>query len=190
MVQFDSARHIYTVDGHRRPSVTEVIKATGYIEHGYFNEEARWRGSVVHRMTQLWDLGKLDESTVDPRVEGYLVAWKKYRARRRKFYSRIEEPIANQFMAGTPDRVGIGEDGLPCVDDIKTGAPQKWHALQLAGYAWLAHPAVDYCKRFAVYLQEDGEYCEEEFPATVLECDKRAFMACIETWNWRKAHGY
>lgn len=199
MLTFDEPGHTYRLDGRKIPSVTTIIKAAGLIDTTWFNEAATWRGSVVHRCCEYDCKGKLDESTVDPGAAGYLEGWRKWKRetgfRPVAIEARFYHPVF--LYAGMPDRVGYLPDGSIAVPDIKTGPPQKWHALQSAGYVpgakiLLGH-SVDsgiVVRRFGVSVHVNGTYTQTEYTVQTLAVDWAAFQSCLNIFNWRRINGY
>lgn len=181
--------HVYRVDGHRKPSVTGIIKSAGLINDQWFNEAAAWRGSVVHKCCELHCKGTLDPASVDPAAQGYLDAWIKFKRNLGFIPTQIEQMSwsPSKDFCGTPDRFGYLGNGLPVVIDLKTGAAQKWHALQLAAYVQFV-PDANKLQRFTVQLAPDGEYKMVEYPVVELPIDFAAFLACLTLRNWRKVN--
>jgi hypothetical protein len=157
-----SADHVYTVDGKRYDGVTTIIQLEGgspgleFVDPWYLQ-----RGSMVHIATGLYDLGTLDEASVDERIKGYLTSWKRYRDNQPYVYlpEHIEVMLADHIYqyAGTLDR-------LPLLD-IKCGAYKKADLAQLGAYYGLCQanklPTDLYMgpeARRIIYLDENGEY--------------------------------
>ena len=71
---FDEAAHRYTVNGQIIPSVTQIISAVGLYEFDFVNAEtlavAAERGRFVHSMIEWYEIGELDESSIDPELKG------------------------------------------------------------------------------------------------------------------------
>lgn len=145
--------HRYFVDGVEYDGVTSILRAEGFMS-SYIPADLDWfleRGTIIHKVTELYDKGILDENTVDERIRGYLESWKLF-AVGRPFYDaetieiRLCDPLY-QF-AGTLDRWDL---------DIKSGQPERWHIYQIAAYAHLARVnRLSITPYQTVYLQEDG----------------------------------
>ena len=181
---FDPTTHTYTYNGQRMISVTEAIKAVGLIDDRWFTEEATWRGSVVHRVCELDDLGTLDEDSVDPAAQGYLEAWRAAKSNLDLRFSDIEKPKVNgnYGFAGTPDRIGLSRT-KKVVIDLKTGAEAPWHGLQLAAYAAFDHPFAATYHRFTIRLQPDGKYSLTKYED--YWGDWAAFHGALAVAKWR-----
>ncbi len=187
---FDAERHEYRFAGRRVPSVTQIIGLTGMIDTQWFTEAAAWRGSVVHRCCELDCKGTLVEATVDPAAFGYLAAWRAWKQGVGFVSDQIERRRyhADLGYCGTPDRIGTLPDGVRAVVDLKTGVAQKWHALQLAGYAHFDRfPRA--LRRFTVRLTADGKYIPTEYTPASLPTDWAGFQGALALHNWRKING-
>lgn len=157
---FDEEAHAYTTpEGVPLISVTQSLVAAGIIDTQWFNEQAAWRGTVVHRCCELWDLGVLKESSVDPDALGYLDSWREWCHRTGFKPKRVEQPTYHpQYLyAGTPD---VDNDSMDV--DRKTGASAPWHALQLALYSNF-HPNARARRRITVRLQPNGKPITNEY---------------------------
>jgi hypothetical protein len=183
MVHFDPETHTYTLNGERLPSITQILKGEGFIDTAFFTEYGRDRGSIVHRITHWHDTGELDPESVDPALEGYLSAWRKFRAESGFKPYIIEQPMASEVyrFAGTPDRIGVmdGDDAIP---EIKTGEVQPWTGLQTAAQEILYGKRA---KRYAVRLTEDGKY--KLIPFTDRN-DRGVFLAAVSCFWWKRAN--
>jgi hypothetical protein len=80
-LQFNEENHVYTVDGVKIPSVTTVLSSTGISDYSRVPsqtlEEAAARGTAVHRILELYDMGQLAECP--EWATEYLDAWKKFK---------------------------------------------------------------------------------------------------------------
>jgi len=151
---FDEATHSYTTpDGIPLVSVTQALVSAGIIDTRWFDEQSAWKGSVVHKCCELWDLGILKESSVDPYALGYLDSWREWCHRTNFKPKRVEQPTyhSQYLYAGTPDA-----DSDEWDVDRKTGACADWHALQLALYSNF-HPNARARRRIIVRLQANGK---------------------------------
>jgi hypothetical protein len=202
-ISFDPEAHEYRYDGKVLLSVTQMLEMAGLIFTRWFTKLSAIKGSVGHLITQLVDEGGVDESTIDPEIEGYYRAYLKFKEECGPKWTHIETMYADPHVgvAGTVDRVGSllapGESKRKrVVLDIKTGAPQPWHAVQLAGYKHLAsrqqilsgadrsHAGKQ--KRFGLYLKKNGKYALTEYSD---RRDEAIFMAAVSIANYRLKHG-
>lgn len=179
---FDAESHAYkTPDGLPLVSVTQALVSVGAIDSRWFDEQSAWRGSVVHACCELWDKGKLKESSVDPAALGYLDSWREWCHRTGFKPTRVEQPTYHpQYLyAGTPDA-----DNEEMDVDRKTGACADWHALQLALYSNF-HPNARARRRIIVRLQPNGK------PITVEHTQKYAFnlsvgLSAVTVARWKR----
>lgn len=80
---FEEETHTFTANGKVIPSVTTVLKKAGMTpDYSFVDPWYAQRGTYIHRATELWENGVLDEDTVDPLIAGYVDA---YKACRRDF---------------------------------------------------------------------------------------------------------
>lgn len=127
MLKFDSANHLYYLDGKIIPGYSEIAQAEGLVNYSnvpeYILNAAQYFGSAVHLMCELWDRNNLDLETLDenllPFLEGYKTFLKDYKVE--VIPSWIENPSYSEkwLYATTPDRLAkIGKDYV--VYEIKT----------------------------------------------------------------------
>lgn len=185
-LEFDPELHRYYLDGRIVPSVTGVLKAASLIDDQWFDDWSRDRGSAVHQICQYLDEGDLDIKTVDPRLFGYLDAYKKFRREVQFDIQGIELKVASAIYgyAGTLDRWGFAGNGLPILVDIKTGALSPPVGIQLTGYqlALLEWYNIHCFKLFGLQLKEDGTYKMKEYKA-----DMKTWQAALIIRNWKAA---
>ena len=168
-LRFSQEGHRYVLeDGRQVPSITQMLKAAGYIDKAFYTEESSQRGTTVHYLTSQFDLGALDPNGVTTLYRGYLLAHVKAMSILRPVWSHIEEPMISQNgrWAGTPDRVGKLFGVVSCVD-IKSGGAERWHSLQLALQAILVAPEVhlpsEAIARFGLLLKANGRFKLEHY---------------------------
>lgn len=191
MLQFDDAAHRYTVDGVAVPGVTSVLSwLSGYdkVPGGYL-EPAAFRGTWVHRATELVDEDDLDWSTVPAEFKPYIDAWSLFKQRTGFVPDLSEERVFSKrhWYAGMLDRAGSFEilDARPCVLDIKTTAVlHPVVALQTAAYQAALPPAI--AKRYkgprcTVQLRKDGTFRLEWHKSPN---DLARFLAALTLYQW------
>lgn len=174
----DDHRYVDEETGNEYPGVTSIIKSAGLM--GYMPDDPWYmeRGSAVHSSTELYDKGTLDDSSVDPRISGYLLAWKRYRDDSQFVPEFIEKIFYHPVYCycGTPDRNGL---------DIKTGSPAPWHILQGAAYKNLSDSPV----WKTIYLQEDSGYKVVTYNYFELREAFKIFTSALAIHNWKKLRG-
>jgi hypothetical protein len=192
---FDAERHEYRLDGHRLPSVTELIRPL--TDDCYANippavlERARQRGQDVHLATELDDENDLDEETLDPEIAGYLAGWRKFKADTKARILFGEKPLYHPSMryAGRPDRVVEIEKFNWLLDYKAVAEVMEPVHVQLCGYAMLLEPAWPIQKRAALHLRPDGTYRLIETPAAEIHDHTAAFYGLLATWQWKQKFG-
>jgi hypothetical protein len=172
---YDDDLHQYkNAAGIVRPSVTQTLKAGGVINYDHVPpailENARRRGSNVHRWTEEYDrYGEIDWTWLQEDEVPYFEAWMKFRRESGFVIATIEEPmlrsIAGMEVGGTPDRVGfLGRNKF--VLDIKCcRARHAGWALQVASYEMMLtnRPRVGHLGRLIVQLFPTGNYSSFAF---------------------------
>jgi hypothetical protein len=77
---FEQDTHTFSAHGALIPSATQILKDASmtpnysFIDPWYAN-----RGSIVHKVTELFDKGTLDHGSVDPQVKGFFTAYRNFR---------------------------------------------------------------------------------------------------------------
>lgn len=126
----------YEIDGVKYPSVTEILKATGYIDTRFIKPGYAERGTYIHELCEQLDvLGIEPKEFFDFEVSARLHAYKEFLEDYKPVIKDIELVVCNPNLgyAGRLDRV-VSMKGYDYIIDIKNGQKQPWHRLQLAGY--------------------------------------------------------
>lgn len=107
-LRFDEEAHQYFWDGKRVPGVSEMLQKVGLCkDYTGIDPFYAARGSALHKCIELYLLGNLDESSIDPNVQpyfdGFLAYWDKHKHKPKA----IETPTYSEEwkFAGTPDLV-------------------------------------------------------------------------------------
>lgn len=181
---FDEASHVYTLNGLPLPSVTTILKRCGLIDETYYTQSATLRGKIVHSICHLYDENRLDMSSVDERLRGYLEAWIKFRSESGFIPSQSECPMYSKalWFAGTPDKIGLDpkDKAKKWLVDIKTGEIQKWIKYQTVGYEILCNEKTPYT-RLGVKLNDDGTYNRPVFMTD--QRDRFGFYSLLNTYK-------
>jgi len=198
-LEFDEITHSYTIDGARVPSVTAVLEDVGIIDYSAIPDGTRImsleRGRFVHSLCQFDDEGSLDESTVDPRLSGYLHAWRRFRSDHgfRPDLNEHRDYCAAFGYAGTLDRRGVFEHvyGSPAptgeaLIDIKTSVAPFWAAYQTAAYANFFDSPAKY-RRMAVELHADETYRVHEYRCSDFAKHLNVFLAALAVYNAKRS---
>lgn len=194
-------------DGNVYPSVTTLLGSVppwlGRFDHARAADVDYKRdlGEQIHRATQYFDEGMLDESSLDPAVQMGLQAWQRFRVDKHFEPLEIETLVWYPLYgyAGTLDRIGLAdtEHGRGLVlGDIKTGdgsmaGPQTaayleaWCAMIKARLtpqpSWFSPAlAVD---RWTIQLHDDGHYTLTPHRS---RRDWRVFLAALELYTYAR----
>lgn len=189
-LHFDEATHTYTENGVRVPSVTQILAPLNdlsFIKPDVLQFK-RDLGTAVHKATELYDLGELDESTVSPLVQPYLDGWIRLRAELPFEILGMEERVfhpAHRY-AGTYDRL-VMLDGKRCVWDLKTGGMFPSYGPQTAAYknAVEKQHGVRIEGRYTVELRDDGTY---RLHAMEDPDDWPVFLGCLALHRFKNKH--
>lgn len=161
-LQFDAAEHVYRLHGAVVPSVTQVLRASGYVDfyrdvaqkiaegelsasdgvyalrqRGQRLIEARDRGQRVHNALHFLLEDDLDDDSIDEETRGYLESGRKYLDTYVRQIYRAEFRVWSERYgcAGTLDILALHADGHLFIGDWKSGNPEDvatW--LQTAAY--------------------------------------------------------
>lgn len=190
-IEFNEKLHEYRVGGIVTPSVSQILKANGLMDNFRRSETKLSNGTAIHRATELHDLGKLDERSLDPRLKKCLILWDNFKKEIGvSFMLGIEEKVHfGVFYAGTIDRVIKLRNGRKMILDLKSGNPQPWAALQTAGYAMAydleCHNEYERC---CAKLHWDMDRIIYK-PYTD-QADFNTFMAMAAVYHYKKNNGY
>ena len=193
---FDAEAHVYTLDGVRLPSVTEIIRPLVDYEGVKPDvlEFARVRGTAGHLTCALYDQNDLDMDTLDPQLHGYLAAWVAFTDHFHPRWGTIETPIYSKTygVAGCPDRTGQIDFKSTIVEIKLTAELMPSTGVQLSGYDVIGEEryglAAD--ELWGVQLRPNGTYRYEIFPrqrATFLAC-RSHYLGLQGITAWKARH--
>lgn len=169
--RFDANEHQYIDPANDEvlPHITGLLEAGRYVNSQWFTEDSKWRGSAVHRMTAEYDLKALTlEGCKQSKYRGWLLAYAAAMAILKPEWFHIEEPLVHWGwrFGGQPDRAGRYYGAFGELE-VKSGSPEKAHAIQMALQAILLEPEVgipaETHLRFAVYLSANGRFKFKQF---------------------------
>lgn len=191
MLTFDEASHTYTWDGIKIPSVTTVLSPlVDYsMVHPEVLERGRQLGSAVHRMTELYDLDDLDETSLQPVMLKYLDAWKKFREDTNFVPDTIEKRMYHPIhrYCGTSDRTGVIRGKKAVIDIKKMMSLGPVIGVQLAAYQAMHNLEQEgITHRYALGLRPDGTYRLEPYTDP---SDFAVFLSLLTIKNWKAKHG-
>ncbi len=191
--EFDEESHTYTLDGLVIPSVTQLLKPIGtdFSEIPPMVLEAkRELGVAVHAATELDDLDELDDLETDPRVMGYVRAWRRFKADTGAEVLMTEQRLYSSALrfAGTLDGVVRVRSGEVYLVDRKTSVAMPWsYGVQLAGYQLLLDESAfsTRLERKGVRLSADGTYKLVPYNNPN---DEPCFRALLAIYNWKESN--
>lgn len=172
-IRFDEAAHKYYVGDREIPGVSFLMEHMG-VKPGLFRLDPFYaiRGRYIHKACHLDMQGKLDDSTIDPQIMGYVDAWRKFRALTQAKMHSMETLVYSEDWqyCGTYDFLGWINDGATLtLLDIKSGAAARWQLAQLAAYA-LASQGDSWgkCRVGNLYLKSEGRFSLKMYSASEL----------------------
>lgn len=185
-LEFDSQTHTYRVDGRVVPSVTQILKNTGFIDDRFFTVEAAQRGTRIHEASVMVENNTLDWFSINDEDHPYVRAYEKFLKESEFKAIMIEYRLYCKVynFTGTPDRVGYLGD-KPVIIDLKTGAKQNWWILQLAGYKHLVkmnHPMFAAAECLSLELRDNGNY---NLCPHVMREETQIFLAAAAIENYK-----
>ena len=180
---FDAERHEFRLDDRVIPSVTQILEAEGVIDARWYTEESRELGIAVHEWCAADDRGEAG-ALADERIIPYVEAWRAAREGMAVHQDWTEKPVSNSRLmyAGIMDRL-VTLDKDVYLLDLKTGAPERWHALQTAAYAYCDEMRLMDARRASVYLRDDGTF---RFGEHLDGRDVQTFCGIVLLHNWRQ----
>jgi PD-(D/E)XK nuclease superfamily len=167
--------------------VTEVLDLAGVTDHQFCTDEGKWKGSEVHRATELLDRGRL--KSVPDAIAGHVEAYKRFKKECHFVPERIEVSCVNRYyhVRGRADRVGMLA-GRRCVLDLKNGPIQPAVDLQLALYGEAINPEI-FWDRIAVQLLANGTYRARRIDRLLYCADLGTAHAAVRLAQWKRDHG-
>lgn len=163
MLTFDATAHRYYWHGQPVPGVTTILAPLtdlSRVSESVLRAASEF-GTAVHLACELDDKGTLDEAALDPHLQPYLDAWRRFCREWEVEWSGIEQRVFHPKLryAGTLDRKGIAR-GRRSIVDIKSST-QLYASVgpQLAAYARADDEVLGaQAQRVAVQLKGDGTY--------------------------------
>lgn len=192
---FQRVGRCYTLNGVRLPSVSDVLRISGISDWSHVDPgilaAAAARGTAVHKCCEAIERETVDWAGIEPSHLPYIDAFMAFMDITGWESDLMEEPLCSEtlLVAGTPDRRGCFTkwEGTPrAVLDLKTGAPQPAHSIQLAGYKRLMPPEDPPLKRYGLYLSRDGSYQLKEYAGAT---DEKIFAAAVALTHWKLRNG-
>jgi hypothetical protein len=148
------------------------------------------RGKMIHKATEFYDKGTLDESLLDERIIPYIEAYKLFRLEVKGKVKHSELAISSKAYGyqGRIDRVIRGSnlyDGN-IIFDIKTTSADTATRLQLSAYQYA------YCnsnrvaaRRGVIELKDTGKYSVYLYSMVEDFADGDAWLTALKLCKWR-----
>jgi len=163
-LKFDPIKHKYSIEGRDLPSVTTLLKNAGMMKAlSFYTDAGATNGSRRHLLTELYDKATLDYGSIALDDMPYLEGWINAKADLKIVVepSEIEVRLYHPVLgyAGTADRICL-VNGVRTILDIKNGAVERWHNLQLIlyGLAYAILYEQPLPELMGVYLKKTGKY--------------------------------
>lgn len=190
-ISFNEELHEYTVGGVKTPSVSQILKAMGLMDNFKHSEVALNNGTAIHKTLELYDNGTLDMRDLDGRLKKCIALWEQFK----KDFGilkilAVEKKVSmSALYAGTVDRVVALGGGKKMVLDFKSGNPQRWGALQTAGYA-MAYDILSFTKYERCCAKVHWDMDRIVYMPYHNEEDYNIFMSMANIYHWKKKNGY
>lgn len=183
--RFNADDHSYHDAQGRVMNITTLLVISGHVDDAWFTEDARDRGTAVHKLAEEIDLGAITLDDVDPQYRGYLLAHREMMRRLDARHEYVEVACQHPTirLAGRTDRVGT-YIGLRGVLDLKTGARHRAHAIQTALQAILWAPTLmlppNAIARFTGYIKNNGKFKVDRYhnDGDILEAERLIRRYC------------
>ena len=190
-IEFNEALHEYRVGGIITPSVSQILQSNGLMDNFRHSERALNNGVAIHRALELYDLGKLDERSLDPRLKKCLTLWDNFKKSINVRHILWVEKRVNfgVLYAGTIDRVLALKNGHKMILDFKSGNPQPWAGLQTAGYA-MAEDTAHYKGYERCCAKVHWDMDRIIYKPYTDKTDFNTFMAMATVYHYKKNNGY
>lgn len=180
----DAESHRYFYRREPVGGVTEIVQALGIVEPRWFTDYARERGTAVHLAIQYLIEDRLDWSTLDPRIVGYVRAAERFMSD-----AGIRGPCMVEYLVHHPALRYAGRldlfaqvFGQGAVIDFKSGGLGCAN-IQTAAYEEalrIETGAVVPYRRMAVQLRANGTYRKEDYRSAQ---DYTLWHACCLIFN-------
>ena len=191
---FDAAKHEYRLDGAVVPSVTQVLAPLYDFDRipADVLERKRQIGKALDDLIELDLRDDLDESSIDPALDGYFKAWRLFSKEKRVSVLELQKPVFSKTFrfAGTPDFWGTLDDHAALVDWKCTADMHPAVALQTAGYELAGEESIvgwpRGIRRYGVQFKPDGTYAITQY---IDKQDRGTFLSLLSLQNWKARNG-
>jgi len=179
---YDGEAHEHYMGLRRIYSVTQILSLAGKIDTRWYKRGSAELGTTIHN--QCHDLRNwIFSDDEHPKVEAFK-NWMKLSAAE-FVITEMEIPMLSEqfYYCGKID-ILAKRSGKYCVIDIKSGAPEKWHEMQLGAYAWMIRETykLKYLPDgYGLYLKTGGKFSFPKKDTTVGFADFKICMAEVIT---------
>jgi hypothetical protein len=146
------------------------------------------RGKMIHKATEFYDKGTLDESLLDERIIPYIEAYKLFRLEVGGTVKHSELAVASKVYGyqGRIDRVIRGSNLYKgdIIFDIKTTSGDTATRLQLSAYQY-AYGNRGSTGRGVIELKDTGKYSAHLYPPVEDFADGEAWLTTLKLCKWR-----
>ena len=191
-IKFVEKSHKYFVDDIDTVCVSRILAAGGFSDFSKVRqnilEASQFKGTAIHKTTELFDKNTLEESKLAQGNISYLAGWKKFLKKYDLSFQpdEIEIPLYSEFwgFCGTPDRFRIKDRDI---FDIKTGGMYPATALQMAAYQILVEEnyGIKIKRRIGIQLTPNG-YNPIEYKSPK---DRSVFLGAVGSYYWKSKNG-
>ncbi len=193
--QFVAEGHKYLLEGKEQLHVTGILRDVGMVCYDGIPDAVLDHkadvGTAAHAACHYADQGDLNWSTVDPKVEPYVLAWQRFR-QETDFAPRLIEQRGIAECGGMKYGYTLDREGLFCGRDtlieIKctAGVEVSWGP-QLAAYD-IPLRAQDgkFRARAVVHLHPDGKYDLIRYSSAQ---DYQIFQCALAIETWKRLKG-
>jgi hypothetical protein len=178
------ANHTYFWNGKEVAGVTRSLQQAKIIDFSGIPQrtldKAAERGRRVHAAFELYDLGTLDESSLDDEIAGHLKAYKAFERDTKFVPGLIEGPRFHEtrHYAGRFDRTGVMGNDLVLLD-FKSGAFQDGYFVQIVGGYGNFFPNPRRFRYLALQTKANGTYKVHEASASKFEYYTSVFLSAV-----------
>lgn len=184
---FDAETHTYrNATGREVDSVTTIIGLHWPINRSFYKSANTNRGTDMHELTASLERGDIQIVDVPPKYKQAAAAWMEFVKTARWKPIAIEEKFVTAQYAGTIDRIYETSKGL-LLCDMKTGAPAKWHEIQLAAYSHAVEQLTGTSIDFHAVAHLDMDACRVRLKTH--DPIERAKMCWEGLLTWRSFRG-
>jgi hypothetical protein len=146
------------------------------------------RGKMIHKATEFYDKGTLDESVMDERIIPYVEAYKLFRLEVGGFVKHSELAVSSETYGyqGRIDRVIRGSNlyAGDIIFDIKTTSSDTATRLQLSAYQF-AYGNRERTRRGVIELKDSGKYSSHLYDKSEDSIDADAWIKTLNLCKWR-----